>query len=735
MHNITKYKKEKTNLIRNINKLTKERTNTLKRIKKLNTLYRNNKISSNKYESYVNKLLNNKQFTYWINHNSRQIDYLQKKLYLVNAKLKGSNTVYIEKNIILMLILLLFSLTYFTLDLEITGLSVLDSAVIFESDNSINIDKNISSLRLSGILEGNGSGKVYLDNYLVLDTSLLNISHSQTTSQNNEDSTNKSSDIFTIQPVNTDNKKEFNEICIETCENITSIDSTLKVDLEGSLKLTITSFNYTLNQEKLINLIIENITLPEENIPLIQNLTLENLTIKDKNQTNLTQINLTSSSDLLIQLKAEINKPVEWKLITKNKSIELPLESINIKVEKIVNETTEEKEPAKLKNLFSTSSLQNSKKIEVDELNETKLEVTYYTKAPYSLETNFSEKFDQNKLTKEVTIKSDSELHYQNVLSYTNLDPEIQNKEQLKLYYYVYNNQTNTTEKTDITTNQLYNVSYLDLNNNGLIDKLVWYVPQLSEQNFSVEISLTILTLQSYPVVNSNWTVLFNTTGTADLKIRASNGTTWSNDLNSTGTDLTFLELKCGTAIQNYQWLNNSVLISNYQCNETSQEISKVLTIGVHTIEFTFGNITKHAYNLASVTNGTAGDLNNSNAVFFNTTFNSSGFVQLNGSGSSGYPNFSLFGNYTSKIFNANASAKWSNFSWGELVPFGQELPGNGFSSIIETSSASRGFNMTGNVLLMHFDNITNFENATNGSKFNVYDWSLNRNNGTGIAN
>src|SRR3989344_6740164 len=533
MHNITKYKKEKTNLIRNINKLTKERTNTLKRIKKLNTLYRNNKISSNKYESYVNKLLNNKQFTYWINHNSRQIDYLQKKLYLVNAKLKGSNTVYIEKNIILMLILLLFSLTYFTLDLEITGLSVLDSAVIFESDNSINIDKNISSLRLSGILEGNGSGKVYLDNYLVLDTSLLNISHSQTTSQNNEDSTNKSSDIFTIQPVNTDNKKEFNEICIETCENITSIDSTLKVDLEGSLKLTITSFNYTLNKEKLINLIIENITLPEENIPLIQNLTLENITIKDKNQTNLTQINLTSSSDLLIQLKAEINKPVEWKLITKNKSIELPLESINIKVEKIVNETTEEKEPAKLKNLFSTSSLQNSKKIEVDELNETKLEETYYTKAPYTLETNFSEKFDQNKLTKEVTIKSDSELHYQNVLSYTEI-PESKT-DQINLYHYINN------EKIEVTNNQLYNVSYLDLNNNGLIDKLVWYVPQLSEQNFSVEISLTILTIQSYPAVGGNWTVLFNTTGTADLKIKASNGTSWSNDLNSTGTDLTFL--------------------------------------------------------------------------------------------------------------------------------------------------------------------------------------------------
>jgi len=40
-----------------------------------------------------------------------------------------------------------------------------------------------------------------------------------------------------------------------------------------------------------------------------------------------------------------------------------------------------------------------------------------------------------------------------------------------------------------------------------------------------------------------------------------------------------------------------------------------------------------------------------------------------------------------------------------------------------------------GLVLLMHFDNITNFENATNGSNFTVYDWSLNNNNGTGATN
>src|SRR3989344_5515103 len=410
-------------------------------------------------------------------------------------------------------------------------------------------------------------------------------------------------------------------------------------------------------------------------------------------------------NDRLIQVKAEINKPVEWKLITRNKTIELPLEASNIEVNKLINETEDIKEKARLKNQFGANNLNNKKLIEVDELNETKLEVTYKTKAPYSIESNLTQNKDL--ISKDITIKSDSEVHYQNVLSYTNLDPEIQNKEQLKLYHYVYNNQTNTTEKTDITTNQLYNLSYEDTNNNQLIDKIYFYVPQLSEQNFSVEISLTILTIQSYPAVGGNWTVLFNTTGTADLKIKASNGTSWSNDLNSTGTDLTFLELKCGTAIQNYQWLNNSVLISNYQCNETSQEISKVLTTGVHTIEFTFGNITKYAYNLAD-------RLNLILLSPINKTVTQNFSVTLN---------ISVENNATQVIIYAGNS---SNLDYNNIVFLNKSILGADTYNFTYnfTSLPIKPTGTDGLKVLYHFDNITNFENITR-----IHDWSLNNNN------
>ncbi|MBS3171788.1 hypothetical protein J4449_04215, partial [Candidatus Woesearchaeota archaeon] len=204
--------------------------------------------------------------------------------------------------IISLLFLVLFSLTYFYLDAAITGFSVLDSAVIFESNNTIILDQNISSLRLSGTLEGNGSAKVYLNNYLVLDTELLGLSQNRIISQTGENLNNTTSDIFSIQPVSKNSSFEFSDICIETCQNIEAVNSSLIIEINGDLILTISEFNYTLISPELSQIVEENKSEKHEQ----------------------------TEKEELIQLKAEINKPVEWKLITKNKSIELPLESINI---------------------------------------------------------------------------------------------------------------------------------------------------------------------------------------------------------------------------------------------------------------------------------------------------------------------------------------------------------------------------------------------------------------------
>ncbi len=61
-------------------------------------------------------------------------------------------------------------------------------------------------------------------------------------------------------------------------------------------------------------------------------------------------------------------------------------------------------------------------------------------------------------------------------------------------------------------------------------------------------VQLDILNVQSYPTVGGNWTVMFETTGEANLTIIAVDGTTFAEvpDNSSTVNDLQFLELRRG---------------------------------------------------------------------------------------------------------------------------------------------------------------------------------------------
>ena len=65
--------------------------------------------------------------------------------------------------------------------------------------------------------------------------------------------------------------------------------------------------------------------------------------------------------------------------------------------------------------------------------------------------------------------------------------------------------------------------------------------------------------------------------------------------------DLTFLELRCGEQVIPYQWIDNSVVVENYTCNEEATEVSKVLTAGKHSLEFRFGADIGYAFNNADV--------------------------------------------------------------------------------------------------------------------------------------
>jgi len=123
------------------------------------------------------------------------------------------------------------------------------------------------------------------------------------------------------------------------------------------------------------------------------------------------------------------------------------------------------------------------------------------------------------------------------------------------------------------------------------------YMPIITSSNNSDNqtTEITIINVHSRPLIGNKWTVMFTTIGQADLTIKAVNETTWSNTNNV--QDLKFLELKRGDETIEYEWINNSVYIANFSANETCYETSKVLTIGVHTLMFKFGNHTVYAHN------------------------------------------------------------------------------------------------------------------------------------------
>ncbi len=214
--------------------------------------------------------------------------------------------------------------------------------------------------------------------------------------------------------------------------------------------------------------------------------------------------------------------------------------------------------------------------------------VRYKTPAPYKSETE--PVIAEGTWKKEIVIGSNASMHYSDVTAYSKLG-DIE-KSNLRLFWLV------NGSRIDVTDSEEFGVSFTDTNGNGILDKVTWNVPQLSNQSFEIEADITVINVQSYPTVGGNWGVEFRTVGCANLTITAVDGTTWSN-ADEEG-DLQFLEIKCGDQTLNYEWINDSVFIEDYSCNLTGHEVSKVLTPGTHTLQFRFGSDTEYAHNWAT---------------------------------------------------------------------------------------------------------------------------------------
>ncbi len=264
-----------------------------------------------------------------------------------------------------------------------------------------------------------------------------------------------------------------------------------------------------------------------------------------------------------VQYEAVLNEPVRWKKKvsldgTERITLKLPKSSENIAAKSDVGPV----------NILSQRDTNDDIEIDIEDDN---YEVEYYTEAPSSVEEDISEG------KKRITIVGSEEVHYTDILAFQRLPMEVP-ADSVRLFHI-------KDGRTEVQLDKY------DVNENGLVDYVEWIVPMLSNETYELEFD--ILNIQSYPTVGGNWTVVFNTTGTANLTISAINGTTY-------GGDLTPLELRCGNNARSFSWQGNIVDYTDWECGELGFWTVKVLTTGVHIQEFNFGGLIGHAYNFAS---------------------------------------------------------------------------------------------------------------------------------------
>ncbi len=297
----------------------------------------------------------------------------------------------------------------------------------------------------------------------------------------NQTSENESTPSTPPEPSVQVQEFSFSDICIETCNledfNLTDESYNIRFEIENA-SINIENIGYEILPVKI-----------EENIT--ENISQENIT-ENISQENITLANFTEN---ITQQQAIVGQPVKWsKRVSipdsdkaKEIKIDVPLEAENIQVNEIekvqgqgVRGGEKEARPAiqidEKKIELDTGKVkieEKDKGIEIS-INATaqEYEITYETPAPEISEREIS------KNRKEITVIGPDSVHYQNVLASINFQETP--KEKIKLYWLI-----------NGTRQLVENITYFDENNNGLIERIEWIVPSLSEQRYEIVIEIT----------------------------------------------------------------------------------------------------------------------------------------------------------------------------------------------------------------------------------------------------
>jgi hypothetical protein len=273
-----------------------------------------------------------------------------------------------------------------------------------------------------------------------------------------------------------------------------------------------------------------------------------------------------------------------------------------------VSENVKSSQQKKLaKEKYTVFEVENKKEIIFsDEFTDQQIadfEISYETPAPTVEEVQLGSDRKQ--------VKISSDIHYTNILTYTDIINTDGSK--IKLYWY------KDGERVDVTNDIDIDLVMSDQDGDDLIDHLQWNTPHLSDQVFEIEIGIEILNVYTYLVSGQTWTVLFNTNGTADLEITSPNAT-WTEemmDIGYTSDEMEFVDLKCGDMSMTYQlklvdaegnvrafselaaddtFKPTKFLIEDYTCYGTSSFVNFMHIAGYAALRFDFGGVTAWAY-------------------------------------------------------------------------------------------------------------------------------------------
>src|SRR3990167_2515900 len=404
---------------------------------------------------------------------------------------------------------------FFKLSYILIAFLLILTAGILILNNNLGEKLSLIGFDVSDILEGTienvGEQQEVVENIPVIEEPAENIAPAPDPAQNNE-----------IAPIIEELPENSTEVISETLPEINQTEIiTENNNQTNEIKPNITIETNNSAENLQINVTIQNISgqIPE-NISIINENISEIVILQENNFT---------INESTIQFSAKLGQPVKWKKTLKidgenNKtlnSLEVTLPKtagevsvrkifenesveelkVNVKNEKIISETepiisiTGQSIKNEHKNnifrffrsffslvgrVIDIGENENAVLVSIQEELEDndEIEIEYYTEAPYSEENTLSESH------KIVNVVGSEEVHYENILAFSNLSKEVLSKEEI-IFYWINNNSAPKGASSG-EVKILADFTAFDSNSNGMLDYIEWIVPSLSNQTYEI---------------------------------------------------------------------------------------------------------------------------------------------------------------------------------------------------------------------------------------------------------